>query len=66
MAQTGKEAYEALAHLIVGLKEDVEKFYDKEVNAAGGRLRKFWKQVGEISRAEKKNILEVRSNRTKI
>jgi len=65
MSKTGKDSYEAVKFLLIGLQEDIEKFYDKEVNAAGGRLRKFWKQVGEISRAEKKNILEVRNNRSK-
>ena len=65
MAKIGKEAYEAVRILIESHAEDIEKFYGKEVNAAGGRLRKLWKQIGDISRAEKKNILEVRSNRTK-
>ena len=65
MSKTGKSAYEAVRILIESHAEDIEKFYDKEVNAAGGRLRKLWKQIGDISRAEKKNILEVRSNRTK-
>ncbi len=37
----------------------------KEVNAAGGRLRKGLKQIADILRAEKKNILEVRSGRLK-
>ena len=65
MSKTGKDAYEAVRILIETHSEDIAKFYDKEVNAAGGRLRKLWKQIGDISRAEKKNILEVRSNRTK-
>jgi hypothetical protein len=65
MAKTGKEAYEAVCILIDAHSEDIAKFYDKEVNAAGGRLRKLWKQIADISRAEKKNILDVRSTRTK-
>lgn len=65
MSKTGKEAYEAVKILIDSHAEDIEKFYGKEVNAAGGRLRKLWKQIGDIGRAEKKNILEVRSSRTK-
>lgn len=65
MSQTGKQAYEAIKLVVDGLQEDINKFYDKEVNAAGGRLRKGLKQIGEILRAEKKNILEVRSGRLK-
>jgi len=65
MAKIGKEAYDAVKILIEAHAEDIAKFYDKEINAAGGRLRKLWKQIGDISRAEKKNILEVRSKRTK-
>ena len=65
MSQTGKEAYDAVRILIETHSEDINKFYDKEVNAAGGRLRKLWKSIGDISRAEKKNILEVRGKRTK-
>lgn len=63
MSQTGKQAYEAIKVIVDGLQEDINKFYDKEVNAAGGRLRKGLKQIAEIIRAEKKNILEVRNGR---
>lgn len=63
MSQTGKEAYEAIKAVVYDLQEDINKFYDKEVNAAGGRLRKGLKQVDDIIRAEKKNILLVRSSR---
>jgi hypothetical protein len=59
----GKETYEALKALLEEVQDDVEKFYDKEVNAAGGRLRKFWKSVGDIGKEEKKNILVVRESR---
>jgi len=65
MSQTGKQSYEAIKLVVDGLQEDINKFYDKEVNAAGGRLRKGLKQIADILRAEKKNILEVRSGRLK-
>jgi hypothetical protein len=65
MSQIGKQAYEAIKVVVDGLTEDINKFYDKEVNAAGGRLRKGLKQVADILRAEKKNILEVRNSRLK-
>lgn len=64
-ATVGKQAYAAIKLIIDGLDEDIEKFYSKEVNAAGGRLRKGLKQISDIIRAEKKNILEVRSARLK-
>jgi hypothetical protein len=65
MSQTGKQAYEEIKNIIYGLQEDINKFYDKEVNAAGGRLRKGMKQIADILRAEKKNVLEVRNSRLK-
>lgn len=65
MSQIGKEAYASIKLVVEGLEEDINKFYDKEVNAAGGRLRKGLKQISDIIRAEKKNILEVRSARLK-
>lgn len=65
MSQTGKQAYEAIKTVIDGMQEDINKFYDKEVNAAGGCLRKGMKQIADILRAEKKNVLEVRNSRLK-
>jgi hypothetical protein len=65
MSQTGKEAYESIKSIVDGLSEDINKFYAKEVNAAGGRLRKGLKQIADVIRAEKKNILEVRNGRLK-
>ena len=65
MSQTGKQAYEAIKVVVDGLQEDINKFYDKEVNAAGGRLRKGLKQIADILRAEKKNVLEVCNGRLK-
>jgi len=65
MSQSGKQAYAAIITVVEGLNEDINKFYDKEVNAAGGRLRKGLKQISDIIRAEKKNILEVRNDRLK-
>lgn len=62
---TGKQAYEDIKSVVDGLVEDINKFYDKETNAAGGRLRKGLKEIADIIRAEKKNILEVRNGRTK-
>lgn len=59
----GKEAYQELADLLQAIQVDVEKFYVKENSAAGGRLRKFWKSVGDVGKAEKKNILVVRESR---
>lgn len=64
-ATTGKQAYASIKLIIDGLDEDIEKFYSKEVNAAGGRLRKGMKQIADILRAEKKNVLEVRNGRLK-
>lgn len=61
----GKQAYSDIKAVCDGLAEDIDKFYDKETNAAGGRLRKGLKEIADIVRAEKKNILEVRNGRSK-
>jgi hypothetical protein len=62
----GKQAYEEIAQIAqLALQDDAVKFYDKETNAAGGRLRKHLKAIADIVRAEKKNILEVRNGRSK-
>lgn len=63
--QTGKQAYETIKFIVENLSEDIEKFYVKEVNSAGGRLRKAMKQISDIIRAEKKNVLVVRNSRSK-
>lgn len=65
MTQTGKDAYQSIKAITEMLEEDINKFYIKEVNAAGARLRKGLKQISDIIRAEKKNIVEVRNNRLK-
>lgn len=66
MSQDWRKPYQtAITALQIALQEDGPKFYDKEVNAAGGRLRKTWKVVGDVMRSEKKKILEVRNSRTK-
>ena len=65
MSQIGIEAYTSIKLVVEGLEEDIEKFYAKEINAAGGRLRKGLKQIADILRAEKKNVLEVRNSRLK-
>jgi hypothetical protein len=61
----GKDAYEAIKRIIDGSEEDRSKFYDKEVNAAGSRLGKVLRQISDIVRAEKKNVLELRKSRKK-
>lgn len=57
----GPQAYEYIIALCQESRDDVEKFYDKGVGAAGGRLRKLLKEINEVVKSEKKNILEVKA-----
>jgi DNA-binding PadR family transcriptional regulator len=62
---TGKESFEEIKRIIDGLQEDVNKFYVKEINAAGSRIGRGLRQIGDIVRAEKKNVIELRKSRKK-
>jgi hypothetical protein len=61
----GKEAYSKIREILDELSEDVDKFYVKQVNAPGSRLRKGLKNIADIIRSEKKNISELKNSRKK-
>ena len=45
------EKYNALLNLIESAREEAEKFYTKENNAAGGRLRKIAQEIKKATQA---------------
>ena len=60
-----RESWNIIVGLVNDAKNDLDKFYVKETNAAGGRLRKVLKEIGNIIKDENKNIIEIRNKRTK-
>lgn len=58
-----KESYAQIIDVVNSLQRDVEKFYDKEQNASGLRLRKGFKAILAIIKEEKANILTTRASR---
>lgn len=59
---SGQEAWKQLNLLVEASNEDRSKFYDKKINVAGARLLKVFKQMQDIMRGERKNILEKRKS----
>ena len=50
--------------VIVGdMKEDFEKFFDKENNAAGTRVRKHLQALAVLCKAVRKDVTEVKTAR---
>lgn len=58
-----KNRYNELKELIEGLQKDFEKFYEKEVDAAGTRIRKGMLELRELANTIRKEILEIRNER---
>lgn len=58
-----KTFIEQIVETANALAEDYEKFFVKETNAAGARLRKGLKAIADICKAERKKIVEVRNSR---
>ncbi|MBK0382907.1 histone H1 [Pedobacter sp. SD-b] len=45
------EKFEEIKKLVAGLEEDVDKFYNKENNAAGTRVRKGMQDLKNLAQA---------------
>ena len=57
------EKYNALIELVETIKIDAAKFYDKENNAAGTRLRKGLKEIADMAKGLRKDVSAVREER---
>jgi hypothetical protein len=57
------EKYNALLDLINSAKEEAEKFYTKENNAAGGRCRKIAQEIKKAAQAFRLDIQAVKASR---
>ncbi|TRZ64338.1 histone H1 [bacterium] len=57
------EKFSQLQSILDGMKHDIEKFYDKEQNAAGTRLRKELNNLRKLAADIRKDIQELRTKR---
>jgi len=57
------EKFEKLREMMEGMNADIEKFYTKGINSAGGRLRKELNNIRKLAAEIRKDIQEVRNER---
>ncbi|MBN1634614.1 MAG: histone H1 [Ignavibacteria bacterium] len=57
------QKFETLQQLLDGMKPDIEKFYSKGVNSAGGRLRKELNNMRKLAAEIRKDIQTIRNER---
>lgn len=49
--------------IVADMKADFEKFYDKETNAAGARVRKHCQALAVLCKEVRKDVTEVKAAR---
>jgi hypothetical protein len=57
--------YKTIEDLILGVKEDFEKFYEKDNQAAGTRIRKAMQDLKTIAHDTRKEVQEMKNSRSK-
>lgn len=57
------EKFNSLQEILDGMKTDIEKFYEKEQNAAGTRLRKSLNDLRKKAAEIRKDIQDERAKR---
>jgi hypothetical protein len=55
--------YQDFAKIIEAMETDFEKFYDKEVGAAGTRVRKHLQELANLCKEVRKDVTEVKTQR---
>jgi len=55
--------YQDFAKIIEEMETDFEKFYDKEVGAAGTRVRKHLQTLATLCKEVRKDVTEVKATR---
>ncbi len=55
------EKFNQLKQMIDSMQQDVEKFYDKNVSSAGGRVRKELNNIRKLCADWRKEIQELRN-----
>jgi len=57
------EKYSKFEEVVLSMKDDFEKFYDKENNAAGARVRKHLQTLAVLCKEGRKDVTEVKAAR---
>lgn len=55
--------YENFTNIVEAMKGDFEKFYDKNNNAAGTRVRKHLQELAALCKDVRKDVTEVKNAR---
>jgi hypothetical protein len=55
--------YQRFEEILAAAKPDFEKFYDKEVNAAGGRVRKHLQELAKLCKEVRNDVTAVKNAR---
>lgn len=55
--------YENFTKIVEDMKTDFEKFYDKETNAAGTRVRKHLQELAILCKDVRKEVTELKNER---
>ena len=55
--------FEQFQTIVESMKGDFEKFYDKENNAAGTRVRKHLQELATLCKNIRKDVTEVKTSR---
>ena len=55
--------YEEFTKIVEAMEGDFEKFYDKEVGAAGTRVRKHLQELATLCKDVRKDVTEVKNAR---
>ena len=55
--------FQEFSKLVEAMESDFEKFYDKEVNAAGTRVRKHLQELAKLCKEGRNDVTAVKSAR---
>jgi len=55
--------YDDFSKIVEAMETDFEKFYDKEVGAAGTRVRKHLQELANLCKEVRKDVTEVKNAR---
>jgi hypothetical protein len=55
--------FDELKELVMSLEEDFDKFYDKEVAAAGTRVRKGMLELKNIAQDIRKEVQDIKNSK---
>jgi hypothetical protein len=60
-----KNPFEELKNMVMDMEDDFSKFYDKEVQAAGTRVRKGMQELKNRAQDIRKEVQDIKNNEAK-